>query len=145
MDSLGLAIQSTVHSTESSAAELATRLGLGYQVFINKTNPNNETHKLSIHEGLALMLHAKNPSIMYAMRDCLRKARVVDHFDEKPLIPAILDAAAETGDVDRVVRDALEDGHFSDREKVAVVAEARQAIEAMEALILSVTNAGGHL
>lgn len=129
MDLLGLAIQSTVHSTETSAAELAEKLGLGYQVFINKVNPHNDTHKLSLYEAVALMLHSKNPSIHYALRDSLRKAGVIDRYDEKPLIPAILDAAAETGDVDRVVRDALIDGYFTDREKLQVISEARQAIE----------------
>ena len=140
MDSLGLAVQSTAHSTTNSAADLAAKLGLGYQVFINKVNPNNETHKLSLHEGLALMLHSKNPAIHFAMRDALYQAKVLDHFDEKPLIPAVIDVAAENGDVARVVADALEDGRLTQRERTAIIHEAREAIKAMEVLVLAVQS-----
>lgn len=72
MDDLDQAIYSTVHSSRIGAKKIAQRIGISDQVLLNKANPSNETHKLTVREALAIQLATKKKDIARAMQIAVR-------------------------------------------------------------------------
>lgn len=139
MDALDVAIHHTAHESGVSAAECAKALGMGHQVFLNKTNPGCDTHHLSIHQALALMIRTGNAAIFHALEQELSSAGVLHtQAPPQPLFMAVICAATEHGDIERSIRDALQDGHISEKEKVQIVRQCEEAVVAIGALMASV-------
>lgn len=139
MDALDVAIHHTAHDSRVSAAECAKALGMGHQVFLNKTNPGCDTHHLSIHQALALMIRTGNPAIFRALEQELAEAGVLaPAAPPQPLFMAVICAATEHGDIERSIRDALHDGRITESEKLKIVDQCEEAMAAIGALIASV-------
>ena len=140
MDSLTMAINDTLINSKLSAQELAERLGVSYQVLVNRCNPNNDCHKLGVSEALALMLQSNNPAIFFALKAILEGDGCIGKVKKKNLVNAVLDVSAETGELASAYRDAMADGHISEREKRLLTKIARKSIEQIEAFIVSTND-----
>lgn len=132
MDHLDQAIYDTIHNSELSAKEIASRLGMNYQVLLNKANPQSDTHKLTMREAVAIMLMTGNHRIFSAIGTEL-------DIDQAPkpndcLLTATLAANKETGDVNRAIQESLEDGRFTHREKETTCREIDEAIQTLQTL-----------
>ena len=139
MDALDIAIHQTAHESGINAAECAKALGMGHQVFLNKTNPGTDTHHLSIHQALALMICTGNPAIFRALEQELTAAGVLGReVAPQPLFMAVICAASEHGDIQRSIREALGDGHISERDKADILGQCEDAILAINTLMTSV-------
>lgn len=136
MDQLDLAVHGTVHDSVLPAKSLADRVGVGYQVLLNKANPNSDGHRLTLREALALMLVSDNHSILSVMASELgyelRETGVVAQPDD--LLTVVLRCVKEQGDVARVVADSVADGLVCAREAKRIREEIEQAKQALSEL-----------
>lgn len=137
MEKLDLAIQDTVFNSDISAQQIAHKIGVGYQILLNKVNPTNEGNKLSLRETWALAHATENVGIFRIILEDLgyvmRRSEA-----EKPdtdILGAFLAIAVESGDVARVTKDALADGRISPREKSSIRREVEENIAALETLL----------
>lgn len=64
-----LAAYATVHDYPGGAAEVAEGLGIGKQVLINKVNPQNTTHHLTLGEAERLIQFTQDMRILHALAD----------------------------------------------------------------------------
>jgi len=136
MDVIDTAIHQTAHESPSmDAKELAQKMGKRYQVFINKVNPNCESHQLTVHEAVAMMLNTGNTQIFDAIAIELRKAGIVGGGDKLKIVDAVMSMVAEGGDVVRAVHGAMADRVITAREKSGIlkeISENRAALDALE-------------
>lgn len=132
MDLLDQAIYDTVHGSALGAPAIATRLGMNHQVLLNKANPQNDTHKLSVRESLAIQLMTGNHRISSAMNTLLENEAKPSPFD--CVLKCALAVSKEHGDVVRSLHEALEDGRFTMREKEATCIEIDELIDALQQL-----------
>ena len=139
MDMLDIAIHQVVHSSPDSAREYAQQIGRSYQVFINKTNPGGEGGDLNIHEFRALLLASGNLFPLEVLADQLG-VKIVPKDEKKPvsLLEAVMEASAEHGDVLRKVKEITSDNRVTDREKLELSKEIKEAQRALDALALTV-------
>lgn len=142
MEQLEQAVYDTVHSSNISAKEIASRTGMNHQVLLNKANPQCETHKLGLIESLAIQKVTGNTRILSAMRTELDLA--LNPTPRKSILLTALDTAKEHGDVMKAVQEALTDGRFTAREKEVCLKEADEAIKALEALKATITAQNPH-
>lgn len=128
MDHLDQAVYDTVHNSEMSSQGISRSLGMSHQVLLNKANPQNEFHKLSLRESIAIQLITGNSRIHEAMGDELdiNAGQVSGN-----LMEAVLAAAKEHGDVVRAVHDALADGSLTHREAEQCQGEISEAIDSL--------------
>src|SRR4051812_31871314 len=59
----------TVHEHEGGAAAVAARIGVGRQVLVNKLNPQNTTHHLTLDEAVRLIKVTGDFRLMHALAD----------------------------------------------------------------------------
>jgi ribosomal protein S3AE len=139
MDQIDVAIHQTVHESDISAKEIAQQLGMSHQVLINKANPTSEFHKLSLREALAIMKITGSTSIHEAvgLELGLHSMRQ-DIAEQKSLMDAMLTVVSECGDVSRAVKDAMEDGRLTAREKAEMQREINEAIDSLMAMRLAI-------
>ena len=139
MDAIDIAVQQTALEAPGGAKRLAQVMGLRYQTLINKCNPHDETHKLTLREALAMMLVTGDTRIIEAMA-----AELGGTFQSngprpgRDLLSALLNADAEHGDVGRAIRDAFADGQLTARELAEIQREVSEAKRALDELLGSV-------
>lgn len=137
MDHIDQAIYDTVHNSDMPPKEIARRLGFNYQVLINKANPQNETHRLTLREAVAVQLLTENHSIYRAMGVEL-SMHSKDHGPVLGIMESALKAGKEHGEVIQSIYAALEDGRMTMREQENCQREITEAIEALMQLRESV-------
>ena len=137
MDHIDQAIYDTVHNSDMPPKEIARRLGFNYQVLINKVNPQNETHRLTLRETLAIQLLTGNHAIYRAMGTEL-SMNAEDKAPVLGIMESALKAGKEHGDVIQSIYTALEDGRMTMREQESCQREITEAIEALMQLRESV-------
>lgn len=138
MDILDQAIYDTVHKSDVRASEIATRLGMNHQVLLNKANPQNESHKMSVRESLAIQLLTGNHRIQSALDTLLNAESLQTPF--QCVFQAMLATSKEQGDVARVIQEAMSDGRFTMREKEDAFREIDEVIESLELLKLTIAE-----
>jgi hypothetical protein len=140
MDQLDLAVHGTAH--DFGLPELARKLAIREQVFRNKVNPTDETHKLTLREAVAMMDVAGDTRILEAVCS-LFGGEFVRHAERampRDLLRALLAVDAENGDVNRSIKAALRDGRISPRELREIrqeITEARLALDDLDAFLLN--------
>lgn len=135
MDNLDIVVHETAHAARGGVEGLAMRMGVRAQTLRNKVNGNEEFHRLSLREAIAIMQDTNNTRILECVAAMF--GLVVEPKAVKPIgniVAAILESDAEHGDVNRVIRDALIDGRLTQREKARVFQEIREARVALDVL-----------
>ncbi|MAT91419.1 MAG: hypothetical protein CME59_02335 [Halioglobus sp.] len=139
MDQLDVANHSTLHAhPDLSAEEIAARIGVGYAVLNNKVNWAADQNKLSQREAISLQLVTNTRDIISAECQILGGRYVRDSDQEggaRNIAEAVLIAAAENGDVARVIQDALSDGRLTAREHARIRGEVDDAVDALNQLL----------
>jgi len=140
MEQLDIAVYNTAHKTKGEMGELAQKLGMTYQVLVNKTN-GSERNILSLSEAFELIIHTKNISILRVMAQEMGYALVQMVSEQSSCIfMSVLKATAEHGDVAQTIKDSLDDKVITNREQAAIREEIDEAIHAQEELKVAVAE-----
>lgn len=143
MDQIDIAVHGVVHSSPDSAKQIASKLGMSYQVLVNKVNPNNETHKLTLREVVAIMLITDDVRILKAMGSELGCS--VERRSDCPardVMEAALNASIEHNDVQQAILKGMQDKRLSEREKAGILLQVHEAREALDHVERSVVEFG---
>jgi hypothetical protein len=136
MDHIDQAIYDTVHGSTKAAKQISSLMAMSHQVLINKANPQNETHKITLREAVTIQLITGNQSIYRAMGTEL--ALNEEGFQPVGIMESALKAGKEHGDVISSIYEALEDGKMTMREQEKCQREITEAIDALMQLRESV-------
>ena len=139
MDQLDIANHDTAHRSGVDIARLADQMGVGYQVLINKVNWSTEQNKLTQREALAMQLVTNTRHIIREECRILGGEFVQrEDSDRLDVTTAVLQSAAEHGDVGRTISDALGDGVITVREEAEIKKQITEAREALAQLMLAI-------
>ena len=139
MDQLDIAVHNTAHDAHGGLDSLAAKMGVNAQVLRNKCNPNNETHRLTLREAVAMMLNTGDLRILETM--ALLLGQTVEPratVCNSSLLEILLRADAEHGDIARTLAHVRRDGYVTEREKACVreqISQARQALDELEGFV----------
>jgi len=129
------AAQVVVHETNGlSVQQIADMAGMRYQTLINKVNPENDTHKLTLREAVALQQVTGNHAILNTMASLLEAQPSI-----LTPIQALLASVISQGDLVKLVNDALSDGRVSDNERRAISASIANQIKTLQDVQQSVS------
>lgn len=121
---------------DAGPKQIAHKMGAGHTSLLNRANPNDDTHRLNFDQFLQILVHTNDMRPLVALADAFGFELVAkEKAPPKALVTALVDLAAEFGDVTRSVHDAMADGHLSTferssiRKQIAELVEAAQVIE----------------
>jgi hypothetical protein len=127
---------------DAGPKHLAHLMGMSHTSLLNRSNPNDDSHRLNFEQFLQILVHSKNPEPLQVLANALGYELVpVNKPEGKTLIEALIHLAAESGDVQRSVHDAITDGHISQHEKAQIHKEIRHVRESLLVLEESVKAA----
>jgi uncharacterized protein YfeS len=136
MELLDTAIHETVHDSAIGSKEIAERMGKSRQVLLNKANPNNDTHHLTLHEAAALIKVTGNTAILDALID-LCNDEVAESMN---ISDALVHSIKESSDVSVAVTEAIIDDKLSQKELKDIHREIREAQDALKKLTNAVNS-----
>lgn len=121
---------------EAGPKQLAHLMGMSHTALLNRSNPNDDSHRLNLEQFLQILVHSKNVEPLEHLASTLGYALVPQARPaSKNLIEALVHLAAEYGDVSRLVHDALADGRISPFEKANIqkeIGHVRQSLLVLE-------------
>ncbi len=140
MDDFLRATQAAVLDNE--AKRLAAMMGLSHVSLLQRANPDNDAHHLTIEHLYGVLLHTQDMRPLHALaaefeHDVVPRKRP----EAKPLLLALGQLTAETGDVARLIFDASSDNHISQHEKAQGDKAIQEAIDALLSLRESLRRA----
>jgi hypothetical protein len=134
-------VHRAIHETvlEAGPKTLAHLMGMSHTALLNRSNPNDDTHRLTIEQFLQVLVHSNDMRALKALAaefgyDLVPREQV----RSQNLTGALLQMSAEVADVTRAVADALADGRVSQTEKQAIKREllgARESLDVLEASV----------
>jgi len=131
------ATQSAVLDHEAKA--LAAKMGVPHVSLLQRANPDNDAHHLTIEHLFGILLHTGDMRPLEALADSFGFELVAkERPKSEQLSTAVLHMHAEVADVTRAVTAALEDGHVSQTEKALIKREIGEAQKSLDVLIESV-------
>ena len=125
------------HTTvkESGAEELAGKMCMAHVSLLQRSNPDNAAHHLTIEHLFGILLHTKDIRPLIALADQFGFDLIAREKPAvKPLMVALGQLSAECGDVGRLIFDAAEDNHISQHEKAQGEKAILEAIDALQVL-----------
>ena len=133
MDEFLRACQSAVLDNEAKV--LAAQMGVPHVSLLQRANPDNDAHHLTIEHLFGILLHTADMRPLAALADQFG----FDLFARekpaaKPLMLALGNLSAECGDVGRLIFDAATDNHISQHEKAQGEKAILEAIDALQVL-----------
>lgn len=137
-------VHRALHETvlEAGPKTLAFLMGMSHTSLLNRSNPNDDTHRLNFEQFLQILVHSNDVRALRAIADLLG----YDVIPKQParqqnLTSALVHMNAEVADVTRTVANALADGHLNSIERASITREADQAIESLHSLKAAVKAA----
>ena len=131
------AAQSAVLDHE--AKSLAAKMGVPHVSLLQRANPDNDAHHLTIEHLFGILLHTGDMRPLEALAESFGFELVAkERPKSEQLSTAVLHMHAEVADVTRAVTAALEDGHVSQTEKALIKREIGEAQKSLNVLIESV-------
>lgn len=131
------ATQSAVLDHE--AKTLAAKMGVPHVSLLQRANPDNDAHHLTIEHLFGILLHTGDMRPLEALAEAFGFELVAkERSKSEQLSTAVLHMHAEVADVTRAVTAALEDGHVSQTEKALIKREIGEAQKSLDVLIESV-------
>ncbi|KDD65555.1 Rha family transcriptional regulator [Pseudomonas mandelii PD30] len=120
---------------ESGAEELAGKMCMAHVSLLQRSNPDNAAHHLTIEHLFGVLLHTGDMRPLIALADQFGFDLVAREKPAvKPLMVALGQLSAECGDVGRLIFDAAEDNHISQHEKAQGEKAILEAIDALQVL-----------
>lgn len=134
MDEFLRACQSAVLDNEAKV--LAAQMGVPHVSLLQRANPDNDAHHLTIEHLFGILLHARDMRPLAALADqfgfdLVAKAKPV----AKALTASMMHVGKEIADLTIAVHSALEDSHVSQIEKQSIRKEidhVRRELDVME-------------
>lgn len=124
---------------DNEPKSLAAKMGLPHVSLLQRSNPDNDAHHLTIEHLFGLLLHTGDMRPLKALAaEFGFDLQAKEQHAAKSLTNALLHMSAEVADVTRAVTDALEDGHVSQIEKATIkreLAGARESLDVLEASV----------
>jgi hypothetical protein len=125
------------HTTvkESGAEDLAGKMCLAHVSLLQRSNPDNAAHHLTIEHLFGILLHTGDMRPLVTLADQFGFDLVAREKPcAKPLMVALGHLTAECGDVARLIFDAAADNHISQHEKAQGQKAIQEAVEALHIL-----------
>ncbi len=124
---------------DNEAKTLAKKMGLPHVGLLQRANPDNDSHNLTIQHLYGILLHSGDMRPLQALAaefgfDLVSREAVT----AKDLTGAVLHMHAEVADVTKAVTDAMADGRLSRMEKELIKREIGQAQNGLDVLLESV-------
>ena len=117
---------------DGEAKKLAAAMGLPHVSLLQRANPDNDAHRLTINHLFQILLHSGDTRPLQALADAFGFELVKrDRPEPKPLLAALAHLGAEAGDVSRFIYDAAADNHLSQHEKAQGDKSIQEAIDAL--------------
>lgn len=117
------------------AVGLAAKLGKNPGTFLNKVNPGQETHQLTLGEAVEMQAISGDHRILHAMAAVLGEACFplpdLSDLSDQALLELINRIGAEGGDFHREINHSLSDNRICAREFARIEDEAMQFIAAI--------------
>lgn len=124
---------------DGEAKKLAAAMGLPHVSLLQRANPDNDAHKLTINHLYQILLHTGDMRPLAALADAFGFELVAKEQPKaEQLTTAVLHMHSEVADVTRAVTAALEDGHVSQTEKALIKREIAEAQQSLSVLVESV-------
>jgi len=126
------------HSTvkESGAEELAGKMCLAHVSLLQRSNPDNAAHHLTIEHLFGILLHTGDMRPLTCLANQFGfdlVARIAP--PPKALTKSMIHVGKEVADLTIAVHQALDDNHVSSQEKTEIIAEighVRESLAVME-------------
>jgi hypothetical protein len=120
---------------DNEAKSLSAKMGVPHVSLLQRANPDNDAHHLTIEHLYGILLHTGDKGPLAALAnefgfDLLERERPAP----KPLMVALCHLTAECGDVGRLIFDAASDKHISQHEKAQGDKAIQEAIDALHVL-----------
>lgn len=127
---------------DGEAKKLAAAMGLPHVSLLQRANPDNDAHKLTINHLYQILLHTGDMRPLGALADAFG-------FDlvqrGEPAVIALQDArellSKEQAELTLAMHSAMEDGHISRTERATVAKEAEDVRASAAAVIAAVKSA----
>lgn len=121
---------------EVGPKQLAHLMGMSHTALLNRSNPNDDSHRLNLEQFIQILVHSKNPEPLELLAGALGYVLVPQVKPKgKSLVEALADLAAESGDVSRAVHDAMSDERVTQIEKAHIqkeIGHVRQSLLVLE-------------
>lgn len=137
-------VHRALHETvlEAGPKTLAFLMGMSHTSLLNRSNPNDDTHRLNFEQFLQILVHSNDVRSLRAIADELGYELVPKQpARQQNLTGALVHMNAEVADVTRTVANALADGHVNSIERASINREADQAIDSLHSLKAAVRTA----
>lgn len=120
---------------DNEAKSLSAKMGVPHVSLLQRSNPDNDAHHLTIEHLFGILLHTGDMRPLSALADQFGFDLVArEKPTAKPLMVALGHLSAECGDVGRLVFDATADNHISQHEKAQGEKAILEAIDALQVL-----------
>lgn len=127
---------------DNEPKSLAAKMGLPHVSLLQRSNPDNDAHHLTIEHLYGVMLHTGDLRPLQALAaefgfDLVAREQPA----VRPVQGALNEVVAEFGDVARTVHDAMADNHLTALERRQIAKQAQELIDAVQGLIASAKQA----
>lgn len=129
------------HTTikESGAEELAGKMCLAHVSLLQRSNPDNAAHHLTIEHLFGILLHTQDMRPLLALAESFGFELIAKTAPSpQALTSSMISVGKEVADLTIAVHQALEDNHVSQFEKSQIKVEinhVRQSLDVMEASV----------
>ncbi|TDV54448.1 hypothetical protein EC919_104184 [Pseudomonas graminis] len=129
------------HTTvkESGAEELAGKMCLAHVSLLQRSNPDNAAHHLTIEHLFGILLHSQDMRPLMALAESFGFELIAKTApNPQALTSSMISVGKEVADLTIAVHQALEDNHVSQFEKSQIKVEinhVRQSLDVMEASV----------
>ena len=126
------------HTTvkESGAEELAGKMCMAHVSLLQRSNPDNAGHHLTIEHLFGILLHTGDMRPLMTLADQFGFELVAKVAPEpKALTASLINVGKEVADLTIAVHEALDDNHVSPLEKAAIrkeLGDVRHSLDVME-------------
>lgn len=129
----------TVHDYPGGAASLGPRIGISSQVLINKVNPHQEHHKLSLSESVKLQAITGDLRILDAMASSLGCVCIptgnLPAVGDMELLDSFMSVVRELGELSAEFQRDWADGRITPKEHDRIKQEAYEVQQSLAALM----------
>lgn len=124
---------------DNEAKPLAAKMGVAHVSLLQRANPDNDAHHLTIEHLFGILLHTGDMRPLMALAnefgfDLAAKVRPAP----RALTTSLINLGKEVADLTIAVHEALDDNHVSPMEKASIRKElghVRQSLDVMEASV----------
>lgn len=131
------ACQAAVKGNEPKA--LAAKMGLPHVGLLQRANPDNEAHRLTVEHLFGILLHTGDMGPLKALAESFGFDLVAKTAPQpQALTHSMINVGKEVADLTIAVHEALQDNHVSQFEKSQIKVEinhVRQSLDVMEASV----------